>query len=979
VNPLPTLLLSLIDANEAEALELHPNQRLLLTSPEDLWMIESGQGDLFSLDRQKDKDEGPLTYLSSLQNGSLLFGFPQKNEHVLILFIANQKTRLKKINKNSFTRMYSAYPDAASEVETMLSQWVTHFLPLFNSAKHEHTEFPIKPGKHHLQAGNIYYPHPPTAPEHKQDFLWINIISGEVKILSQAQFKLTPSTGLYPLGFHTRMKCTEETTLEAYPINEALKSPQFWESLNYFHEHILQSVHHKTQAAKASLKQQNALKNKLEEELLNRSFHQMSSVLGKESDAIVPTAHDPLIKAMQLIGSKQELSFTESKNVNEATNTGDKIAQICRASQVRFRKVILEKNWWKEDSGPILGFYETVETPVALILNAGNYEVINPLTSEKIKVDDKVHAKLSKVAYTFYQPFPDGKLTGPAIIKFCLRKRWKEILLVISTGAVGALLSLFPPFANEIIFNQVIEEGQSLLLPQILVGLVVIAISTTIFLITRSYASLRLGQLIDSKLESALWDRILNLPATFFRKYTAGNLIQRIYAVSQMHQLLTGNALKVILSGLFSVFYFITMVIYSGKLAFLGFIVVFVSLVISATCIIFKTHFQRKMLEVNGDLNGTLIQLISGIAKLRVAGAENRAFSYWSDQFTLSKQLQFKSQTIQNIVTVTTSVLPVLSSAVLFTAVINMLSNEAGTSIRVGTFIAFMAAYVPFSQAIFDAINTVIGLVTVVPLWERAKVILQAEPEISKEKTRVNKLTGNLAIDHVFFRYEKEGMTILRDVSIHVNSGEFIGIVGPSGCGKSTIVRLLLGFETPEKGTISYDGIDLHSLDLKQVRRKIGVVLQNGAIFSGSIHENIACGGSYTHDEIRQALELSGFGEDLKNLPMGLHTILQSGGGTLSGGQAQRLLIARALISNPKILIFDEATSALDAKTQNLISHNLDKINVTRIVIAHRLNTIQNADRIYVMEKGQVVDSGTFSELSNREGLFKQMLKRQML
>ena len=211
-----------------------------------------------------------------------------------------------------------------------------------------------------------------------------------------------------------------------------------------------------------------------------------------------------------------------------------------------------------------------------------------------------------------------------------------------------------------------------------------------------------------------------------------------------------------------------------------------------------------------------------------------------------------------------------------------------------------------------------------------------------------------------------------------INAGEFVAIVGPSGCGKSTLFRLLLGFEQPEAGSIFYDAQDLKGLDLNSVRRQIGVVLQNSTLFRGDVFANIIGSKPLTLDDAWEAARLAGLDNDLRQMPMGMHTVITDGGGGLSGGQRQRLMIARAIVSKPRILLFDEATSALDNNTQAIVSRSLEGLKATRIVIAHRLSTVQNADRIYVFDEGNVVQSGTFTELIQQDGLFAALAKRQL-
>jgi ATP-binding cassette subfamily C protein len=265
-----------------------------------------------------------------------------------------------------------------------------------------------------------------------------------------------------------------------------------------------------------------------------------------------------------------------------------------------------------------------------------------------------------------------------------------------------------------------------------------------------------------------------------------------------------------------------------------------------------------------------------------------------------------------------------------------------------------------------------------VPTYERAKPILETLPEVDEMKADPGELTGELEVSHVSFRYREDGPIVLKDVSVQVKPGEFVALVGPSGSGKSTLFRLLLGFEKLEAGAVYYNGRDLVGLDIREVRRQIGVVLQNGKLMAGDIFTNIIGSSLLTLEDARQAARMAGLEDDLKAMPMGLHTVISEGGGTLSGGQRQRLLIARALVHRPRILFFDEATSALDNRTQAIVSESLDNLQATRIVIAHRLSTIMNADRIYVLQDGRVVQQGTYDELIQAEGVFADLAKRQM-
>lgn len=975
-------ILSIVDKHHLTHLPV--NQRLLLDDPKKVWILAAGEGDLFAMKRLPHSTEGPLSFLSSFSSTSILFGISQEEgkQQMALLFISTTPISYYIVSIDEFLSKVTLSEDTQNELEQCFQKWFQSFSPLFALKSIPAQSIHLEPLQEViLEKGTKFCSMRTAQSGHKEDALWLDYKEGLGNIMGMKELEVSKEEGLYPLLPFTWIEVEEKSSLKALAPSEALSHPGIWQGLNSFHLHVQTLLSLKMHTQQENERWRNLHKKELEEKLLSQSFNKMAAVLSPRSDAHLEEESDnPLFQACQRIGNELNLNFIPVNKKNHDFTIDEQVSQLCRNSQIRFRRVTLEEGWWKKDCGPLLGFYGIEQFPVALLnQKSSRYSFIDPFTKQKRNITEEDAQKIAKTGFMFYQPFPEGPLNGIKVAKFCLKDRWKDLGHILLVGGAGSLLSLFTPFASQVIFDRVINGGERVLLPQILIGLVIAAIGLTLFLLTRSYISLRITQLIDAKLECALWDRILDLPANFFRQFTAGNLIQRVYSVNQIHQLISGNMIRILLSGVFSLLYFIAMLYYSTKLAMIGLAIIVSSIIVTVICTSLKLQLQRKILHINGILNGVVVQLISGINKLRVGGAENRAFAYWGNRFTKSQQLLLRSQNIQNFVTLMNAVLPIIALTVLFFSVMSFISSSNENTLTVGTFIAFMAAFVPFSQSIFDSANALISMVTVVPLWERAKVILEETPEVSKNKIKPSAARGQVAINHLSFKYDKSTPLILNEVSFHASPGEFIAIVGPSGSGKSTLVRLLLGFETPTKGSIFYDDQDLASLDLKELRRQIGAVLQQGAIFSGSLHENIVCGGVYTREQIEEVLALCGLSEDIQNFPMGLHTIVQSGGNTLSGGQAQRILIARAMIGKPKLLIFDEATSALDGLTQDLISYNLDQLNVTRIVIAHRLSTIRHADRIYVLDQGKIVDVGTFEELISKGGLFKQMALRQKL
>ena len=379
---------------------------------------------------------------------------------------------------------------------------------------------------------------------------------------------------------------------------------------------------------------------------------------------------------------------------------------------------------------------------------------------------------------------------------------------------------------------------------------------------------------------------------------------------------------------------------------------------------------RRRANEVVGRQIGLVLEMLNGIAKLRVAGAESRAFSVWARLVPGASARRAELAAVQ--INVVYGALPLIALVVIFPLAVGAGNLEAGT------FLAFNAALTQVIVAVVALGTSLSAVAQVVPLYERVKPILAALPEIDDAHGDPGELRGDIEFSDVSFRYVADGPPVLEHVSFHAAPGQFVALVGPSGSGKSTILRLLLGFEVPESGSIHVDDQDLATLDVQAVRRQMGVVLQSGKLAAGSVYQNIVGSSPFTVDDAWEAARSAGFDEDIRHMPMGMHTMVMEGGSGLSGGQRQRLMIARAIIAKPRILLFDEATSALDNRTQAVVTESLDRLNTTRIVIAHRLSTVIDADQIHVVQAGRVVESGRYEQLMANDGPFAALAKRQL-
>jgi ATP-binding cassette subfamily C protein len=480
-------------------------------------------------------------------------------------------------------------------------------------------------------------------------------------------------------------------------------------------------------------------------------------------------------------------------------------------------------------------------------------------------------------------------------------------------------------------------------------------------------------------MQTALWSRLLSLPVSFFKSYTTGDLASRAMAIDRIQQTLTGPILSSGMAACLASLQVGILFCYSVKLAFLAMALLAIAFVAATVLGALQVHLQRKVSRIQGRISGILAELLGGIAKIRAAGAEPRAFAYWAQSFSARSREWLRARSVARALATFNSAFPTVSLAAVYWAGLHFMRQDAGARMSTGEFLAFTASFQTVLLAALQAGSAVVSGLVLVPEYERLRPILEAAPESGPATTEAPELSGEIEISHVTFRYRPDQPPVLRDLSLRVMPGEFVAVVGESGCGKSTLLRILLGFEEPQSGTVYYDGHAMKGLNASSVRRQMGVVLQSGRLMAGSIAINIGRTLSLSPEEVLEAARLAGLDEELKEMPMGLHTMLSDGGGGLSGGQRQRVLIARAVVNRPRILLLDEATSALDNRSQALISERLACLKATRIVIAHRLSTIRSADRILVMENGEFTQSGSYEQLASQPGLLAELAARQAL
>lgn len=958
---------------QGQLYNLKGNEPILLDDSQIVWVVQSGTVALFAVTVTDGIIKGTRRYLFSRSSGEAVFGTQKSttNQDCQILAVPIGEAQLLQVTQESFRELIE---NKDIKVATLVENWLQEIaaaLPHFTKEAIQ-VYAPKQPGRFSLSHHQTFQPESGAV-------CWVEIQQGSVYWMGFEELSLNSITGIFPLNDAMWLQASNPVQLTTLTTTDQ-NADTILSGLSQLHQKFLHCIYLQQQQEQEEELHRLQMQKRQNIQVTSEALGELASVLGSQETTFFLEGA-PLLVVAGAVGKALGVKIRPPSRSEELKRFKDPLEAIARASRLRMRSVLLRDNWWKQDCGPLIAYTEADNRPMALLpVSATSYEIFDPEGQSRFKLTAEIAATLSPVAYMFYRSLPDKVLKAVDIFKFLVRGQLKNLLNIILAATAITLLGMLTPQATAILIDNAIPDSDKKLLLQVGLGLLVAALATALFQLTQGLALLRVETISDVSTQAALWDRLLNLPVSFFRQYTTGDLQSRVSSISTIRRQLGGVTLINLISGLFALLYLGLLFSYNFQLALVAVVVAIITVSVTIISSVFLVSKVRPLLEIQGKIFGQTVELINGISTLQIAGAQIRAFAAWSRNYSQQVKLDLNTQYIDDAVALFNTVTPTLTSAVLFWFTIDLLqkSQTATVGLSVGTFLAFNTAFGTFIKGATDVSNIVTDALQVLPEWQRAQPILETIPEVDLSKADPGKLTGKITVDRIKFRYRTDGPLILSDVSIRAQAGDFIALVGGSGSGKSTIFRLLLGFETPEDGAIYYDGQDLSGLDVHAVRRQLGVVLQSGRLTSASIFENIAGGAQITLDEAWEAAQMSGFAEDVAAMPMSMHTVVSEGGGNLSGGQRQRLLIARALALKPRILLFDEATSALDNKTQAIVSQSLDKLQVTRIVIAHRLSTIRNANRIYVLQAGKVLQQGSFEELASQEGLFAQLMARQM-
>ena len=710
-----------------------------------------------------------------------------------------------------------------------------------------------------------------------------------------------------------------------------------------------------------------------DDELFAETFIDIAgSIMGKKvSDAL----NDDRTIAKNAIDRILKFYHAKTREVPEnMTDVNDQLDYLMRPHGIMHRTVKLEKGWYKDAIGAMLGVRKSDKAAVALIPSGLTGYCYIDDEGRKIKINRRNESLFEDEALAFYKPFPLRKIGVHDLVRYMLETiSHADIILIFGAMLAVSLLGLLVPRINNILFSDVIELGSLRLLLAVTVFLVCVTISSTMIGAVNSMLTARFNTKMSMTVESASMMRLMSLPASFFKDYSSGEITQRMNYIKTLCTMIVSSILSTSLMSVFSLMYITQIFEYAPALVLPSIVMTVITVVFSIVSALVQMKISKKQMELSSKESGMTYALISGVQKIRLSGSEKRAFSRWGKLYAKMTRLQYNPPMFLKVNSVICTAISLIGTLVMY-------SFAVESEISAADYYAFNSAYGMISGAFTALAGVALTIAQIKPILEMAKPLLDAEPEVSEGKEIITRVSGGIELDNVSFRYNDNMPLVVNDMSLKINPGQYVAIVGKTGCGKSTLVRLLLGFEKPQKGAIYYDGRDINSIDLKSLRRKIGIVMQNGKLFQGDIFSNITISApQLTLDDAWEAAELAGMADDIRAMPMGMFTMISEGQGGISGGQKQRLMIARAVAPKPKLLIFDEATSALDNITQKKVSESLDKLNCTRIVIAHRLSTIKQCDRIIVLDGGKIIEDGTYDELIARNGFFAELVERQRL
>jgi len=968
---------------------LTANAPLPLDDPGRVWVVSGGAVDVFLVERVDGIADGVRHHLMTREVGQAMFGvapLPEEDAMALVAFGAGE-AEVAELDLTEL-REAGASTDRHGPVTIMVEEWVATVSRALAKSAGSRPAVPVR-----VKAGGAAL----TLPAGlrlgaRHGIVWVGVAGPPPLFLDVEDVPETCEGLLVPIAPTTWLSCFEPATVTVSATSKLVGDGRCWSGLAVLHRLLLTVFPLALRLAAVDEINRRHEQSQANIRAGRRAFDRLAAVLNPSRETIrTADEDDPLFeacaavcKALGVQGAAPPPRIRDEDGGPAGGLAG--LEPFLRANRLRAREVALEAGWWRYDVGPFLLLDAAGETPRAVLPGGhGGYRLFDPATRRVTRLDAAAAAKLAGRAVTFYVALPFEQLTlsgfAPLFGAGARGAGMDELgglaALAIAVGVLGLAL----PLAIGVLADAVIPGRDWSLLVRVGVILTLLVVPVLFLRHAIQIAVLRLAGRRCLNFQAGVLDRLLRLPAAFFKDFTAGELTVRALSVLRVRQAITETTVVAGISGVTGAFALALMFWYDARLAAVVLPLLAGYCGVSLGVGVALARCEREIADVSGVVASRLLQMAAGIAKLRLAAAEDRALANWALDYTRLAGSRYRSRCLETVLHAAGRGTITLALTVIFAALwLRMTWGLDDQTLPLGDTLAFLVAFGIAFTGLTKAVAAGVGLFAVSPVLRHAAPILDALPETAAGKAAPGQLTGAVELSHVTFRYRPDLPPVFNDLSLSIAPGESVAVVGASGCGKSTLLRLLLGFETPDTGSVLYDGRELQGLDVGAVRRQLGVVGQNSRLMPGTLRENILGANLHrTDDDAWQAVEQVGLADDIRAMPMGLHTVVTDAGSTFSGGQIQRLLIARAIVGRPRILLLDEATSALDNRTQAIVTASLERLGVTRIAIAHRLSSVVTSGRIVFFEGGRIRETGTYQELMAADEAFARFARRQML
>ncbi|WP_055531643.1 NHLP bacteriocin export ABC transporter permease/ATPase subunit [Streptomyces graminilatus] len=916
--------------------DLSGQGRLDLEGPQVLWLVASGALDLYAVDAV---EQGQWHHLGRLAAGALLLGPVTGPDHTLVA----RPVRDCVVHRIGLRELYRSPGDETWSYDEYGN---AHYVPPATSP----LEYALALG---VGRGLSVLFQAPMASERAaaptdDDVFWMRVPPGSVRYGS-----------LYG----------------AEAAADLLMDPGVWQGMVDQQYRLLATLDRWIEQVERGHETRTAAGIKAGEAVRAQADRTLLASIGRPSARRTTAADaDATYAACELVAAAAGITLAGPARSGAESERLDPVERIALASRVRTRAVRLDGRWWRDNVGPLIGRRSLSGAPVALLWRRGGYVAVQPSSGRETRVEKANAAEFEERAVMFYRPLPERGTSPLRLLRFSMGGSRGDVVNLLLSSLVTIALGALVPVATGKVLGEFVPTARTDLIATFCLALMISGVVAAAFALLQNLTLLRMEGRIEATLQPAVWDRLLRLPTKFFTERSTGELASAAMGISAIRKLLAGVAPVVTQSVTVAAMNLGLLLWYSVPMALAAVAMLVVIAAVFLGLGLWQVRGQRRLIVLSNKLNNQAFQTLRGLPKLRVAAAENYAYAAWAGEFARSRELQRKVGRVKNLTTVLGAVYLPVCTLLMFM----LLAGPARGEMSAAAFLTFNTSVTMLLTSVTQLTGAFVSGVAALPLYEEIRPVLEAAPEVRAASTRPGVLSGAIEARGLSFRYADDGPLVLDDVSFQVRAGEFVAIVGPSGCGKSTLLRLLIGFDGPVSGSVLYDGQDLAALDRSAVRRQCGVVLQHAQPMTGSILDVIRGTEPYTPEEAMAAAEMAGLAEDIGRMPMGLHTIVQ-GSGAISGGQRQRLMIAQALIRRPRVLFLDEATSALDNETQRTVIESTRALNATRIVIAHRLSTVLDADRVIVMEDGRIAQQGSPAQLlADTGGRLHELVRRQL-